>query len=64
LHWTKDRWWDEDKHYLKWSGQVFISLTNWALSVLKLMQGHGESIRATAGNVHYAPQETLQRLGW
>lgn len=64
LHWTKDRWWDEDKHYLKHSGSVFVTLTNWALSVLKLMQSPDEPIRATAGEVHYDPLETLQRLGW
>jgi len=37
LHWMKERWWDEDKHYLKWSGDVFIALTNGALSQLKLI---------------------------
>jgi hypothetical protein len=64
LHWTKDRWWDEDKHYLKRSGNVFITLTNWALSVLKLMQCPGDNIRATAGDVHFAPEETLRMLGF
>jgi hypothetical protein len=64
LHWTKDRWWDEDKHYLKWSGNVFVTLTNWALSILKVMQTPGESIRATADDVRYEPKGTLRRLGW
>ena len=37
LHLLKDRWWDEDKHYLKRPGlgETFAVLRNAALSVLK-----------------------------
>jgi hypothetical protein len=39
LHFIKDRWWDEDRHYTKRPGlaEVFASLTNAALSVLRLI---------------------------
>ena len=60
----KDRYWEEDKHYLKWSGKVFISLTSWAVSLLHVMRRRGESIKATAEEVHYAPEKTLQLLGF
>jgi len=64
LHWQKDRYWEEDKHYLKWSGKLFTGLTNLAVSLLQLMRGSGKSIKATAEDVHFAPQEVLQRLGF
>jgi len=64
LHWQKDRYWEEDKHYLKWSGKIYIGLTNLAVSLLQLMRCAGESIRATAENVHYNPKNTLRKLGW
>ena len=64
LHWMKDRYWDEDRHYLKWSGKVFIGLTNLALSVLNLMRGENDSIKETAEDVRYKPEKILQTLGW
>jgi hypothetical protein len=64
LHWMKDRYWDEDRHYLKWSGKVFIGLTNLALSLLNVMRSAEDSIKSTAEDVRYEPERVLQTLGW
>jgi len=64
LHWQEDRYWEEDKHYLKWAGKIYTGLTNWALSLLQLMRCPDETIRATAENVHYDPKNTLRKLGF
>jgi hypothetical protein len=64
LHWQKDRYWEEDKHYLKWSGKIYTGLTNLALSLLQLMKGDGASIRETAEDVHYEPARVLEKLGF
>jgi len=64
LHWMKDRWWDEDKHYLKHCGEIFVTMTNAALSVLRLMQQPGENLRATADEVRYISQEVLRQFGF
>lgn len=64
LHWMKDRWWDEDKHYLKHAGNIFVELTSAALSLLRFIQKPGESILETAEEVRYDPQKTLQVFGF
>jgi len=64
LHWMKDRYWDEDRHYLKWSGKVFIGLTNLALSLLNVLRSKDDSIKATAEDVRYEPERVLHTLGW
>jgi len=64
LHWMKDRYWDEDRHYLKWSGKIFIGLTNLALSLLNVLRSENDSIKATAEDVRYEPESVLHSLGW
>jgi predicted transposase YbfD/YdcC len=66
LHFVKDRWWDEDRHYLKRPGlaEVFASLTNAALSVLRLVHSAAEPLRATAEKVQWNPLLMLRRLGF
>ena len=64
LHWMKDRYWDEDRHYLKWAGKVFVCLTNLALSLLNGMRCEEDSIKETAENVRYEPEKILQTFGW
>jgi predicted transposase YbfD/YdcC len=65
LHLVKDRWWDEDKHYLKRPrlGNTFAVLTNAALSVLRLVQQPGDPLTKTAENFHYQPRKSLQLIG-
>jgi predicted transposase YbfD/YdcC len=66
LHFVKDRWWDEDRHYLKHptASHPFVELTNAALSILRLLQRDGESLRETAEDFHYSPRKILQILGF
>ena len=66
LHFVKDRWWDEDRHYTKWPGlaEAFASLTNAALSVLRLIHPPGEPLHATAERIQWRPGGTLSRLGF
>ena len=66
LHFVKDRWWDEDRHYTKRPGlaEVFASLTNAALSVLRLIHEAGEPLRATAETVQWHPIPALLRFGF
>jgi predicted transposase YbfD/YdcC len=66
LHFIKDRWWDEDRHYTKRPGlaESFASLTNAALSVLRLIHPLGLPLRATAESVQWRPLPALHRLGF
>jgi len=66
LHFIKDRWWDEDRHYTKRPGlaECFASLTNAALSVLRLLHPPNQPLRATAEAVQWAPLHTLHHLGF
>jgi hypothetical protein len=66
LHFSKDRWWEEDRHYTKRPGlaEVFASLTNAALSVLRLIRIADEPLRATADATQWSPLSVLQRLGF
>ena len=66
LHLVKDRWWDEDKHYLKRPGlgDAFAVLTNAALSVLRLVQQPGDPLTKTAEYFHHLPRKALQLIGF
>ena len=66
LHFVKDRWWDEDRHYTKRPGlaEAFASLTNAALSVLRLIHIAGQPLRATAETTQWRPSSLLHRLGF
>jgi len=66
LHFVKDRWWDEDRHYTKRPGlaETFASLTNAALSVLRLINPLGIPLRATAESIQWRPLPALHHLGF
>jgi predicted transposase YbfD/YdcC len=66
LHFVKDRWWDEDRHYTKRPGlaEAFASLTNATLAVLRLIHPPGEPLRATAERIQWRPGSILYRLGF
>ena len=66
LHFIKDRWWDEDRHYTKRPGlaEAFASLTNAALSVLRLIHAACQPLRATAETIQWRPLAALRRLGF
>jgi hypothetical protein len=66
LHFVKDRWWDEDRHYTKRPGlaDCFAALTNAALSILRLIHSPGQPLRATAESIQWSPCSILYRLGF
>lgn len=66
LHFVKDRWWDEDRHYTRRPGLAlaFASLTNAALSVLRLIDGKSSILRAKAERVQWNPSDILESLGF
>lgn len=75
LHYVKDRWWDEDRHWLKRPGlaAIWASLTNLALNVLRVMgQMMFKSanphrplpLRGIAEQAHWNLQTTLRILGY
>jgi len=65
LHFVKDRWWDEDRHWTSRPGlaEVFASLTNAAISVLRLFPGSETILRAKAEKVQWNPGSALKALG-
>jgi predicted transposase YbfD/YdcC len=70
LHFIKDRWWDEDRHWTSRPGlaAVFASLTNAAISVLRLFPGETKEqeriLRAKAEQVQWNPKNVLNTLGF
>ena len=66
LHFVKDRWWDEDRHYTKRPGlaEGFAALTNAALSILRVIHPPGQPLRATAESIQWFPRAVLNRLGF
>lgn len=66
LHFVKDRWWDEDRHYTKRPGlaEVFATLTNAALSLLRLIHPPIKPLRATAELIQWRPKTILDQLGF
>jgi predicted transposase YbfD/YdcC len=65
LHFVKDRWWDEDRHWTSRPGlaPVFASLTNAAISVLRLFPGKEKILRAKAEKIQWNPNNALKTIG-
>jgi Transposase DDE domain len=67
LHFVKDRWWDEDRHYSKRPGlaERLALLTNIALTVLRVASPFEEDLplRARADELAWAPAEALKVIG-
>ena len=66
LHFTKDRWWDEDRHHTRRPGlaEVFASLNNAALGALRLLKSQFEPLRACADKLQWKPARALNLLGF
>jgi predicted transposase YbfD/YdcC len=64
LHWMKDTGWQEDKHYLKHGQDMFVELTNAALSLLNLMKMPDESVQELTEDVKFSPKNLLHLLGF
>jgi predicted transposase YbfD/YdcC len=65
LHFIKDRWWDEDRHWTSRPGlaKVFASLTNAAISVLRLLPSSEKILRAKAQKIQWNPKKVIKTLG-
>jgi predicted transposase YbfD/YdcC len=66
LHFVKDRWWDEDRHWTSRPGlaAVFASLTNAAISVLRLWPEAEPILRAKTEKIQWNPAAALKILGF
>lgn len=67
LHFVKDRWWDEDRHYLRRTGlaERMAVLTSCALAVLQIVvESTGNGIRRQGDLFAWAPQTPLKMLGF
>jgi hypothetical protein len=64
LHHVKDRWWDEDRHYLKQAGkaEAMAALRNAAISILNLVPlfHPKEPIRARADRLNRDPDLAVE----
>jgi hypothetical protein len=65
LHFSKDRWWDEDRHYTARPGlaEVLAALTNSAMTVLRACYPPGQPLRALADYIQWCPARGLKLLG-
>jgi len=66
LHLIKDRWWDDDKHYLKRPGlgEVWECLLNRSLGMLRLLGERGASLTELAERISFHPRKYLKQLGF
>lgn len=66
LHFVKDRWWEEDRHWTKRPGlaAVFAALTNAAISVLRLLPDSESVLRARTEKIQWNPSSALKLLGF
>ena len=66
LHFEKDRWWDEDRHWTTRPGlaERLASLTNMALTLLRLSRPKGSlPLRAYADQLCWNPMIPLKLMG-
>lgn len=66
LHFVKDRWWDEDRHWQRRPGLAprLAALTNAALTLLRLaLKTNQRPMRAYADELCWNPLRALKLLG-
>jgi predicted transposase YbfD/YdcC len=66
LHLVKDRWRDEDKHYLarKGVGENFTCLLNKAIGIAEMLKKKNEPLTAVNNLVRDKPRISLKLLGF
>ena len=66
LHFTKDRWWDEDRHHTRRPGvgEALAKLNSLALTVLRTLYPPELPWRARADYIAWNPRLGLEILGW
>jgi predicted transposase YbfD/YdcC len=65
LHFVKDRWWDEDRHWCRRPGlaERLASLANVALTLLRLTGKPNGPMRARADELSWNPLRALKVIG-
>ncbi|MDR1142222.1 MAG: hypothetical protein LBL62_11050, partial [Planctomycetaceae bacterium] len=63
---VKDRWRDEDKHYLarKGLGEIFTCLLNGVVGIAGVLKKGKEPLTAVAARVRDKPKQCLKCLGF
>lgn len=64
LHFLKDRWWDEDRHYTRRPGlsACMAALNNAALSIHRLRSDPEIPVRAAADDIAWKPEKGLELI--
>jgi predicted transposase YbfD/YdcC len=64
LHFLKDRWWDEDRHYTRRKGlsACMAAINNAALSIHRLRSNPNLPVRAAADHIAWSPARGLELL--
>lgn len=64
LHFTKDRWWDEDRHHTRRPGlsAIMAAINNAALSIHRLKSDPEIPLRAAADYIQWKPRDGIQLL--
>ena len=64
LHFSKDRWWDEDRHHTRRPGlsQTMTGLNSIAVSIHHLRSDPTEPVRASADRIAWKPKRGLKFL--
>lgn len=65
LHFSKDRWWDEDRHHTRRPGvgEALARLNSLALTVLRTLYPPDLPLRARADYIAWSPRIGLELLG-
>lgn len=65
LHFSKDRWWDEDRHHTRRPGvgEALARLNSLALTVLRTLYSPDLPLRARADYIAWSPRIGLELLG-
>jgi len=66
LHFGKDRWWDEDRHWTRRPGvsSWLAQLTSAAMTVLRACYPPGQPLRERADAIGRKPHRGLELLGF
>jgi len=64
LHFTKDRWWDEDRHHTRRPGlsALMAAINNAAISIHRILSDPGIPLRAAADYIQWSPAGGIAML--
>ena len=64
LHFTKDRWWDEDRHHTRRPGlsALMAAINNAAISIHRILSNPDIPLRASADYVQWLPEIGINML--